>query len=169
MHELPDFYGDLFQINGCGVAIFGFGKTQVTRMAVGYSVEAELVTDHLFLRRDGDVLLAELDYARHGRYSTLPRWHQINAFVRCLGGDETESVYKHGPRAIREIDLETFIRACRWNIGYPMSAENLGERLAEREPVFRSLVEGAVTRFALVPWMETPEEKAELYRQLAWT
>ena len=119
-------------------------------------------------RRDGDVLLAELDYARHGRDSALPQWHPINAFVRCLREDETESVFEGEPRLIREIDLETFIRACRWNIGYPMSAATLRERLAEREPLFRSLVEGAVSRFALIPWMETPEEKAELYRRFVW-
>jgi hypothetical protein len=67
-----------------------------------------------------------------------------------------------------EINLESFIRASRWNIGYPLSSENLDQRLAEREPLFRKLVRGAVHKFAVIPWMDTAEEKAELCRRHSW-
>jgi hypothetical protein len=163
-HLQESFYGDLFLIGTNNVAIFGFGKTRAARIAAGNQLETELVTDHLLLRRDGKRLLAHLDLARHGEDSPLPRWHVVHAFARCLREDETKHAFAEQRTAIREVDIDTFIRASRWNIGYPLTAETLEERLAERSPLFRKLVEGAVTQFVLVPWMATLEEKADLLR-----
>lgn len=122
------------------------------------------MTDHLLLRREGSRLFAELDYAAHGRDSPLPRWHAVDAFARCLREDETERAFGAEAPNITEVDLETFIRASGWNIGFPLDASNIDKRLAEREPIFRSLVADAVEHFVLVPWMETLEGKATLIR-----
>jgi hypothetical protein len=108
-----DFYGDLFRIGSTNVAIFGFGKTRAARIAAGGARETELVTDHLILRRDGSQLLAELDYAAHGRDSPLPRWHAVDAFARCLREDETERAFAGDAPTIMEVDLETYRRAPR--------------------------------------------------------
>src|SRR4051794_17727455 len=115
-----EFYGDLFRLGTTNVAIFGFGKTRAARIAAGGTLETELVTDDLLLRRGGNDLIAHLALARHGQDSPLPHWHPVHAFARCLREDETERMFAIRPRAIRETDLETFIRASRWNIGYPL-------------------------------------------------
>ncbi len=52
----------------------------------------------------------------------------------------------------------------RWSIGYPLTAEDLEVRPAERVPLFRPLVEGAVADFFL-PWLETVEAKGEIVRR----
>ena len=52
--------------------------------------------------------------------------------------------------------------------GSPRFIPRLGhrheQRLAERIPLFRSLVEGAVEDFFLVPWLKTVEAKGKLLR-----
>lgn len=164
MNISGSFYGDLFQICDWNVAIFGFGKSRAARLAAGRPLERQLATDDLNLRRDNDVLLAALDLGLHGERDVRPRWHRVEAFVRCLRENETANFFKSGVPDIVPVDLEQFIHASRWNIGYPLTVENLEERLAERVPQFRSLVQGAVDELFIVPWLETVEVKAELLR-----
>jgi hypothetical protein len=162
--SLHEFYGDMYRIEGWNVAIFGFGKSHAGRVAAGQRPAHYLVTDDLRLWREGNDLFAALDVAVFGERDARPRSHRVDAFVRCLREDETKRFYVDRPLALAPLPVDEFIRASRWNIGFPLTTENIETRVAEREPLFRSLVEGAVSRFFLVPWMATADAKGELLR-----
>ena len=169
------YYADLFRINDHNWMIQGYGKSTAARIASDKKTEAMYATDAVAIIRDGDTLWGRYDPgALTTKNPELCALHKIDAIAYCLDEQQTTKAFepRGGVREIVEVDSALLSSLCA-TYQYPayMASHFFTEsefayfanpyRMTQR---FIELTQGAVgTKFLLVPYMATIEEKAALY------
>jgi len=173
------YYADLFEINGLNWMIQGFGKTDAASIASGKKPDAMHATDAVAIIRDGDYLFGRFDPGALSTKNTgISAMHKIDVIAYCLNEEETIKAYapRGGVREIVEADASLLSGLCAT---YPWPAYMAPQFFTQDEiahfanPIrmikrFRDLTDGAIgTRFLIVPYMPSVEDKADLYRNFA--
>lgn len=169
------YYADLFRINDRNWMIQGFGKTQAARIASGRKNDAMYGTDSVALIREGDTLWGRYDLGAASSYdSELTKLHKLDAIAYCLNEEQTIKAFapRNGIREIVDVGFEMLSALCA-TYPYPASLAfhffsqqevalfTNPMRMTERFIELTKEADG--TKFLLVPYMPTPEDKASLY------
>jgi hypothetical protein len=169
------YYADLFQIENRNWMIQGYGKTTAARIASGKVVDAMYATDAVAIIRDGSTIFGRYDPgALSPNSDDLHKLHRLDAIAYCLNEEQTEKAYRPrgGVRTIVEADAKFLSNFCAI---YPYPAYSAIHFFTEDElahlanPLrmenrFLELTQDVVgTKFLIVPYMNTVEEKAALY------
>lgn len=167
------FYADLFTINGKNWMVMGEGKSTAARAACNKDLACDLARDGVALTRDGNDLYAHCDLGAFGSSVAAPVKHKVDAIAYCVDPEHSPKVFSKTGNVIVEVD-NNMVAALASSWPYTGSAAMSlvsAERWNELEnPIRRlrlmtSLTEGVTsTKFLLVPYMPTVEDKADLYR-----
>ncbi|MGO4543247.1 hypothetical protein AB4Z29_00410 [Paenibacillus sp. 2TAB23] len=156
------FYGDIFEINGAGCVVFGFGKTKACREAINNNEDNEIGLDFASLSRVNNDLYAhcEFEFWADNTPDPINDRVPIRYLLRMLDQDETSNLVN--PEQIQVVSYEDFVEYSQFNINFQMPIVYTSE---ERNASFKSLTEGTnISGFLLVPWMNSHIEKGSLMR-----
>lgn len=155
--------------------IQGYGKTDAARIASDKKSESMYATDSVAIIRDGNTLWGRYDPGALAiSEPDLSALHKLDAIAYCLNEEQTVKAFapRGGVREIVEADAALLSALCAT---YPYPAYFAAHffspqehsyfanplRMVER---FKELTAGVVgTKFLIVPYMPTIEEKADLY------
>ncbi|MBD3611823.1 MAG: hypothetical protein HUJ13_05335 [Hydrogenovibrio crunogenus] len=172
------YYADLFRINNEIWMIMGYGKSDAARIASGKRSDDDIGRDCIAIRNNNGTLEGRYDpgainpKAKDG----LSDFYKIDHIVYCLSPEQTDEVFDSQDKVILNCPLETMMHLC---IIYPYSAyaaqavfshDELAylNDPARRSNKFYEIVSSCNFRnLGIAPYMNTVEEKAELYRQIA--
>lgn len=171
------YYADLFRIQDKIWMITGKGKSLAGIIACNNDVGKNQFADDAVAL----ILNNKLLYGRHDR-GVLPKdsiereqnhsFHKIDYIAHCLSETETEILYKHNHPSIVEVDAASLNSRLsdRMYPALPLrhffneEQYNWLENRKRRSDRFLELTNGIInTKFLLIPWMKTLEEKASLY------
>ena len=169
------YYADLFRINSHNWMILGSGKTYAAQVASHQKRDAMHATDAVALIRGGHALWGRYDpgavSTKNPELSTL---YRLDAIAYCLDEEQTAEFFKArgAALAIADVGFALIAGLCA-TYAYPaymaphfFSEQELSHfsnpiRMTQR---FAELTQGAVgTKFLIVPFMPSVEEKAALY------
>ena len=171
------YYADLFKIKDQIWMITGAGKSKAARLASNYNKDADLARDAVAMLRDNNTLYGRWDAGAFNPTKDIDPWYKLDFIAHCLTEEETQKFYSNKPAIIEEINnslLATFLAG--YIHIYPIfMARNLisiEKYMWLRDPQkrinrFLELTNKIIiTRFMMVPWMNSIEEKALLYTSL---
>ena len=168
------YYADLFVINNRNWMILGHGKTDAARIASDKKDECMVATDAVAILRKGNELFGRYDPGALSPNEELHRLLKLDAIAYCLAEEETQKVFAPRGGKHEVVDGGNVLLAplC---VTYPYPAymaphffsETQFQWLANPKRMldqFLTLTKDAVgTKFLIVPFMPTVEEKAALY------
>lgn len=174
IHADSIYYADLFRINNKVWALTGCGKSDAGRIASNKIEADDLARDSVALTRVGDDLFGHYDLGGVGAYAATPTPNLISAIAYCLDQTETQKMYGRKPLEIAEADNKT-IALLLSDRQYPGSLARHVFSSSEHQQLiypmrrlerFIELTQPPVnTRFLMIPFMPTVEQKASLYTQ----
>lgn len=167
------FYADLFTINGKNWMVMGEGKSTAARSACNKDPKCDLARDGVALTRNGDDLYAHFDLGASGVNAADPVKHKVDAIAYCVEAKHSSKLFSNTGNVIVEADNNM---VAAFASGWPYSGSAAMHLVTQQQwnelenPVRRlkfmtSLTDGVTsTKFLLVPYMPTVEDKADLYR-----
>jgi hypothetical protein len=175
-HADAIYHADLFRINGWNWMIGGIGKSRAAALASNGDSAADIARDTVAIIREGDELFGRYDPGAVPidpvERDRLHPCHRLDAIAYCMSESETVQAYVERPMTIAPVDNK-MIGLMLSSLIYPAELAPFyfepGElaRLISRKRRlvrFLELTDGIVgTRFLVVPWMPTVEDKAALY------
>lgn len=168
------YYADLFRIKNKVWAITGHGKSDAGRIASNYIQADDLARDSVALTRVGNDLFGHCDFGAFGVNALTPTPHPISVIAYCMGEAETAKAYSGKPIEIVEADndLIAFLFSDRPYPGsmaaHVFSHDEYEQLIDPRRRLdrFIELTQSPInTRFLIVPFMPTVQQKAALYTQ----
>lgn len=167
------YYADLFKINNKIWMITGFGKSQAARTAINKNDKADLARDAVAIIRDNNILYGRYDPgAINPVKKDLHALHKIDFIAYCLSDVQSQNFYLENPRVIEEVN-NNFVAIHLNDFHYTGSltkyfcSSNYYNWLLDVQRGYDRFLELTdnitTTRFVVVPWMVTVEEKALLY------
>lgn len=171
------YYADLFRINKEIWMVMGYGKSDAARIASGGEKADDIGRDCIAIRNNSGTLEGRYDPGAINPVvqSSLFDFYKIDHVVYCLSPDETEEIYQHNDKVMRNCPLEVMMRLC---VSYPYPAYAAQAVFSPEELFFLADNERRSRRFqevvascnfgklAVVPFMDEVEEKADLYKQI---
>ena len=181
--DTPDnlYYADLFRINDRHWMILGFGKTRAARIASEREDEAMIATDSVAVVRKGDVLWGRYDPGAYRPDSPeLSTLHRLDVIAYCLNQEETRKAFKRREETLEIVEVGAeFISGLCANYPYPgvmvphFFSPQEALHFADPDRMmkqFTELTRGCRgTRFLLVPYVLTVEDKADLYKNYVFS
>lgn len=157
--------------------ITGGGKSKAAIIACNNDVEKnQFSSDSVALIQNNNIL-----YGRNDR-GVVPKdpikrekyhsFHKIDYIAHCLTPDETKILYEHNHLAIMKVDAvslnsklsDRMYPALPLRHFFNEEQYNWLANRKRRSDRFLELTKGIIdTKFLLIPWMKTLEEKASLY------
>lgn len=170
------YYMDLFRIDGQCWAIAGHGKSEAGRIASGKVLDNDLARDSVALLREGARLYGRYDPgAINPQKMDLHAPHRVDVVAFCLSERDTQEFVDNQlllPARISNAMAAELICSSPYTGAFAQHFFPPGRVIALHDPArmrqrFIELTEGIEgTVFIAVPWMETAEEKAQLYRSI---
>ncbi len=167
------YYADLFRIDNKIWMIMGHGKSDAARLASNRIEEDDLARDSVAIKVKNNILFAKCDFGAVRKDKVIFDFHEVDNVIYCLSPDETLVVYNNEQKIIKKTNVE-FMAVCSSIFIYPgvmaqhffsdEEFENL-ENTERRINKFKEIVSQANNcKLLLMPYMNTLEEKAELYK-----
>ena len=149
------YYADLFEINGKGCLVMGFGKSKTCRSYTGDST-VEITSDYTCFEKCNNDLIGYSGYSlllKHQIDKQTDHNTVVKFILRMLNNEETKFLKI---KDITSVDLDTIVKMCEFNINYDQPSDRSNE--------FRTLIQDSGISFLLVPWCDSMETKGNKIR-----
>lgn len=170
------YYADLFNIKGKIWMIIGSGKSKAAQFATENKEEADIGRDSIAIIRDNKVLYGRYDpgaiHKDLTKRNELSGLHKIDFIAYCLSDVQSNNLYENKNRIIEEVDNKV-VAVLLSASGYPAFLmrdffdNKKCDWLTDPQRRFNRFVELTnditSTRFLIIPWMVSVEEKSALY------
>lgn len=170
------YYADLFNIRDKIWMIAGSGKSEAARLASHNKEETDIGRDSIAIIRDNKILYGYHDAGAILKDLTernkIQDLHKIDFIAYCLNHVQSHDKYKHKDSIIKEVDNKVIADLLTASL-YPA---NMARHFFDKEKLnwlidpqrrFNRFIELtndiASSRFLIIPWMASVQEKADLY------
>lgn len=169
------YYADLFRINNKIWMIMGYGKSEAARIASYNIIEDDISRDSTAIKVKDNILEARYDI---GAINTelddkFLEFHKVDYIAYCLSPEQTSEICIDQKKIMNvPLDIMSILSTTYPYTGIgvnmvfsPMEVMYLNDR-ERRIKKFKEIVSQAKNiKLLLVPYMETLEEKANLYKE----
>lgn len=173
------YYADLFRINNKVWMIMGYGKSEAARIASNNNSNDDISRDSTAIKVEDNILKARIDFGATNMElddetrTKLSEFYKVDYIAYCLSPEQTLEVFNNSHRKVIDASLDD-ISYCSTIYPYPaviakyVFSEEEFFSLSDRERRIKRFKEIVAqtknTKLLFVPYMETLEEKANLYK-----
>jgi hypothetical protein len=172
------YYADLFRFNDAIWMITGRGKSKAARIIIDKNDTNDLGRDAVAIKSENDTIFGRYDSgAINPNQEDLNKFYQINYIAHCLTENQSNTLKNDlGASKLSITEVDNMLVA-RMLSAYPYPAPSIKHFFSEEECIrlwhperrynrFLEITDNCVnTKFVLVPWANTLEEKALLYKE----
>lgn len=171
------YYADLFRFNDAIWMITGCGKSKAARIIIGKNDVNDLGRDTIAIKSENNIILGRYDSgAINPNIEDLHKFHKINYIAHCLTENQSKELKDLGITKLFIMEVDNKLLA-RFLSDYPYPGYSIQHFFSEEECIrlrnserrynrFLEISDNCVnTKFVIVPWANSLEEKALLYKE----
>lgn len=171
------YYADLFRFNETIWMITGCGKSKAAQLIIGNNKDNDLGRDAVAIKSKNDTIFGRYDSgAISPNREDLHKFYKINYIAHCLTENQSKELKDSDVTKLSITEVDNKLVARLLSV-YPYPGFSVKHFFSEEECIrlwhperrynrFLEITDNCVnTKFILVPWANTLEEKAMLYQE----